>query len=66
MDLVPNLLDSFDFADVFKQNEELAEAFFTHIISGDYSGWIYSIRPAVDVIRNMTKIFNKMRPYLRM
>ena len=36
MDLVPDLLDSFDFADVFKQNEDLAESFFTHIISGDY------------------------------
>ena len=36
MDLVPNLLDSFDFCDVFKQNEDLAESFFTHIISGDY------------------------------
>ena len=38
MGLVPTILDSFDFTEVFKQNDELAEAFFTHIITGDYSG----------------------------
>ncbi|XP_063691867.1 uncharacterized protein LOC134824089 isoform X2 [Bolinopsis microptera] len=37
MEVVPTLLDSFDFADVFKQNQELAESFFTHIISGDFT-----------------------------
>lgn len=37
MAIVPGILDSFDFGEIFKQNEELAEMFFTHIIAGDYS-----------------------------
>lgn len=38
MEIVPSLLDSFDFTEVFYKNQDMAEQFFTHIITGDYSG----------------------------
>lgn len=37
MEIVPSLLDSFDFTEVFYKNQDMAEQFFTHIITGDYS-----------------------------
>ena len=43
MGVVPELLEVFDFSEVFKMNEELAEDFFTHIITGDYPGDYHSV-----------------------
>ena len=37
MKLVPSLLDSLDFVELHRQDEQLTETFFMHVITGNYS-----------------------------
>lgn len=53
MELVPSLLDSLDFVELYRQDEQLTEHFFTHIITGNYTA---DIR-----IRIMNLSFNSYR-----